>query len=205
MAKKTYKIILLGKIAERYDVEITHEKLAIVFDIDLKKIPKLLKKPTVIRKNLTETYASKYKHGLEKIGVPCQIVDPDGNVIGTQVEPVSKDEDSNVIGTQTDPVSKDEDSNVIGTQAEPVSKDEDDATEMFSLVEKKDNTLILDGDTLRIINIKMPFWSMVIFICKWILASIPALIILGGIGYYLIQLAVSSFPMEQVSSFFIGQ
>ncbi len=75
MANKIYKLVLLGKIAEGYDVEIAHEKLAIVFEVDLKKIPKLLKKPTVIRKNLTKTDASRYKHGLEKIGVPCQIVD----------------------------------------------------------------------------------------------------------------------------------
>lgn len=31
-------------------------------------------------------------------------------------------------------------------------------------------------------DIKMPFTSMVLFMVKWSLASIPAIIILGGIG-----------------------
>ncbi|MDM8560767.1 hypothetical protein [Candidatus Parabeggiatoa sp. HSG14] len=76
MADKIYKVVLLGKIEEGYDKEITHEKLALVFDIDLKKIPKLLKKPHVIRKNLTHEVALKYKNGLEKIGVLCDIIPP---------------------------------------------------------------------------------------------------------------------------------
>ena len=76
MTDKIYKVVLLGKIAEGYDVEIVHEKLAIIFDIDLKKIPKLLKKPIVIRKNLTSEVALKYKAGLEKIGVFCEITPP---------------------------------------------------------------------------------------------------------------------------------
>ena len=53
------------------------DKLSIIFDIhDLKKIPKLLKKPTVIRKNLSRDVAMQYKVGLEKIGVLCDIDPP---------------------------------------------------------------------------------------------------------------------------------
>jgi 6-phosphogluconate dehydrogenase (decarboxylating) len=73
---KNYKVILRGQIEEGIDIEEVHEKLAIVFDIDLNKIPKLLKKPTVIRKNLTSKYALAYQIGLEKIGVPCDIEPP---------------------------------------------------------------------------------------------------------------------------------
>ena len=33
-----------------------------------------------------------------------------------------------------------------------------------------------------VVDIKMPFWSMVVFIVKWVIASIPAFIILIIIG-----------------------
>lgn len=58
----------------------------------------------------------------------------------------------------------------------------------LSLVQKdttssdvKKLALILDKDTLSVINVKMPFGSMVVFILKSILASIPAFIIVGAI------------------------
>ena len=70
---KIYKLVLQGKIAEEQDVEVVHEKLAVIFDIDLKKIPKLLKKPTIIRKNLTHDAALEYQAGLKKIGVSCKV------------------------------------------------------------------------------------------------------------------------------------
>ncbi|RKZ41354.1 MAG: hypothetical protein DRQ49_05445 [Gammaproteobacteria bacterium] len=73
MVDKIYNLIILGKIVEGYNVEIIQEKLAIIFDIDLKKIPKLLKKPTIIRKNLSYDVALEYKNGLEQIGVLCKI------------------------------------------------------------------------------------------------------------------------------------
>jgi len=76
MTETPHKLILLGSIQEGFDTEIAHEKLAIVFDIDLKKVPKLLKKPTVIRKNLTPETAYRYKTGLDKIGVLCHISPP---------------------------------------------------------------------------------------------------------------------------------
>ena len=34
------------------------------------------------------------------------------------------------------------------------------------------------ADKVEITDIKMPFWSMVIFMVKWAIASIPAIIIL---------------------------
>jgi hypothetical protein len=162
---KNYKVILRGQIEEGIDIEEVHEKLAIVFDIDLNKIPKLLKKPTVIRKNLTSKYALAYQIGLEKIGVPCDIEPP------VETEPSLK---------------KTEFNSILGDEDNPIIDD----PENFSLVERENSkTLVLDSNTLRVLNIKMPFWSMVILTIKWLLASIPALIILGGIGY-LIQMAI---------------
>ena len=38
------------------------------------------------------------------------------------------------------------------------------------------------GQSVVVSNIKMPFGSMVVFMVKWSLASIPALIILALIG-----------------------
>jgi hypothetical protein len=35
---------------------------------------------------------------------------------------------------------------------------------------------------VRIVDISVPFWSMVIFMVKWALASIPAIIILSVLG-----------------------
>ena len=44
--------------------------------------------------------------------------------------------------------------------------------------------MIFDEDTQRVtvVNIRMPFWSMVVFMVKWSIASIPALTILFGIA-----------------------
>ncbi|MBE9561525.1 MAG: hypothetical protein IMF12_01500, partial [Proteobacteria bacterium] len=61
MSDKIYKVVLLGKIADGYDIEIAHEKLALIFDIDLKKITKLLKKPIIIRSELTYDVAVRYQ------------------------------------------------------------------------------------------------------------------------------------------------
>lgn len=41
---------------------------------------------------------------------------------------------------------------------------------------------------VRVVDIKMPFWSMVTFMVKWAIASIPAFIILAFIGTMLIAL-----------------
>jgi len=75
---KNYKLILLGKLAEGVDPTEVKEKLAIIFDKSEKKIEKLFKKkpePVVIRKNLAEDIALRYKTGLERIGVICNIQD----------------------------------------------------------------------------------------------------------------------------------
>lgn len=39
-------------------------------------------------------------------------------------------------------------------------------------------------DGIVIKDIKMPFWSMVVFMVKWVVASIPALIILTLIAFF---------------------
>jgi len=41
------------------------------------------------------------------------------------------------------------------------------------------------GGEVVVTDIKMPFWSMVVFMVKWAIASIPALIILYLIGILL--------------------
>jgi len=171
MADKIYKVILRGKqtIAKGYDEEIVHEKLSIVFDIDnLKEVKKFLKKPTVIRKNLTGDIALRYKTGLEEIGVLCDISPPietEPSLVTTQTEPSLVTDQ-----TELNPILEDEDNPII------------EDPETFSVVDME-KTLVLDSETLRVLNIKMPFWSMVILTIKWILASIPALILLGGVGF----------------------
>lgn len=47
-----------------------------------------------------------------------------------------------------------------------------------------------DGDALscRIVDIQMPFWSMVSFMVKWSIAAIPALIILTLIGVFVVSI-----------------
>lgn len=156
MTDKIYKVVLLGKLAEGVDVDIVHEKLAIIFDIDLKKIPKLLKKPVIIRKNLTGEVALRYKKGLDQIGVLCEINPPFEESEAKFLTTVEEDEET------------------------PLTEEE---TEMFSLAENNQKTLVLDSETLRVINIKMSLGSMIILIIKATFAAIPALIILGGLGY----------------------
>ena len=39
-----------------------------------------------------------------------------------------------------------------------------------------------DNDRITIVDIRMPFWSMVIFMVKAAIASIPAFVILSVIG-----------------------
>lgn len=39
-----------------------------------------------------------------------------------------------------------------------------------------------DHNQIVVVDLRMPFWSMVIFMVKWSIAAIPALIILGIIG-----------------------
>ncbi len=46
-----------------------------------------------------------------------------------------------------------------------------------------------EGDRHVVVtDIRMPFWSMVIFMVKWAIASIPALFILGVIAMLLAML-----------------
>lgn len=39
-----------------------------------------------------------------------------------------------------------------------------------------------DNSNVRVTDINMPFMSMVVFMIKWAIASIPAMIILGIVG-----------------------
>jgi len=39
---------------------------------------------------------------------------------------------------------------------------------------------------VTVVDIKMPFWSMVVFMVKWAIASIPAILILTLLGTMLV-------------------
>jgi hypothetical protein len=41
------------------------------------------------------------------------------------------------------------------------------------------------GNEVMVVDIKMPFWSMVVFMVKWSIAAIPALLILVVLGMIL--------------------
>ncbi len=47
----------------------------------------------------------------------------------------------------------------------------------------------LNKQEVTVTNIKMPFWSMVTFMIKWTIATIPAMILLTFIGIGLFFLA----------------
>ena len=45
-----------------------------------------------------------------------------------------------------------------------------------------------NGKNVVVTDIRMPFWSMVVFMVKWAIAAIPALVILTGIWWITIAL-----------------
>lgn len=47
---------------------------------------------------------------------------------------------------------------------------------------------------VTVVDIKMPFSSMVLFMVKWAVASIPALILLFILGFFLLGLAGAMLP-----------
>jgi len=175
MTDKIYKVVLLGKIAEGYDVEIAHEKLAIIFDIDLKKIPKLLKKPVVIRKNLTPGVAVKYKSGLEKIGVLCEIYPPltSNSTLEESLHPGTAEISSFQAEEEA------ELSSITKLDNDKISPTKDPNN--FSPLKPK--SLVFSQETLRVINVRMSWWSLTRFSIKWILASIPAIIVFVALIY----------------------
>ncbi|MBN1279206.1 MAG: hypothetical protein K9I59_02290 [Chlorobium sp.] len=50
---------------------------------------------------------------------------------------------------------------------------------------------IQEGERVIVTDIRMPFWSMVVFMIKWVFASIPAVIILAIIMSALAFVAVA--------------
>ena len=54
---------------------------------------------------------------------------------------------------------------------------------------------------VKIIDFDMPFGSMVSFMIKWVLASIPAMMILFAIGFILSMIAISIFGSIIMSTF----
>ncbi len=58
-----------------------------------------------------------------------------------------------------------------------------------------------ESQNVVITNIKMPFFSMVIFMIKWVFALIPALIILGIIVILLkmgLEMAINMLGLEEM-------
>lgn len=51
----------------------------------------------------------------------------------------------------------------------------------------------MEKQTVIVTDIQMPFWSMVIFMIKWSIASIPAFIILSALVGLVITLAAAIF------------
>ncbi|MCK5876692.1 MAG: hypothetical protein KAG43_03565 [Candidatus Marithrix sp.] len=168
MSDKIYKVVLLGKIADGYDIEIVQEKLALVFDIDLKKIPKLLKKPTIIRKELTYDVAVRYQTGLEKIGVLCEIKPPlESDLVESDSVPKEPEE---ILETEE--------------KEDKIAEPEEEVIE-FAPVEAK-----LGNSKLQVVDVKMSFSSILLLFIKFILAAIPAMIILSGIMFLLYQVII---------------
>lgn len=66
MTDTSFKVILLGEIAEGFDEDEAKEKLANIFDKDVQQIEKMLKKRAVLKDNLKEVTARRYQRGLEK-------------------------------------------------------------------------------------------------------------------------------------------
>ena len=55
--------------------------------------------------------------------------------------------------------------------------------------------------SVKITDINMPFGSMVFFMIKWVLASIPAFIILSIVGLILSMILISVFGTFMMSTF----
>jgi len=45
-----------------------------------------------------------------------------------------------------------------------------------------------NGKNIVVTDIRIPFWSMVVFMVKWAIAAIPALVILTGIWWITVAL-----------------
>lgn len=67
---------------------------------------------------------------------------------------------------------------VVSNSQYPPKKTKSSSANVSTNLKIVPDTLIIDGSTLLVADIKMPFSSMVRFTFKWLLASIPALILL---------------------------
>lgn len=73
MENDKYRIVLMGKVTKDSDLVQVKKKLAQLFKKDVVAIEQLFKKPSVIKTNLSNDEALKYKTALEKIGAECLI------------------------------------------------------------------------------------------------------------------------------------
>ncbi len=56
------------------------------------------------------------------------------------------------------------------------------------------NQVVFTKNEVVITDIKMPFWSMVVFMVKWAIAAIPAFIILAILGVVIAGLLGGTTP-----------
>ncbi|MBM3423708.1 MAG: hypothetical protein FJY09_10775 [Chlorobi bacterium] len=62
---------------------------------------------------------------------------------------------------------------------------------------------VQEGQRVIVTDIRMPFWSMVVFMIKWVIASIPAMIVLSIImSALLFIVAAITGSLWNVGSFF---
>ncbi|MBE9561698.1 MAG: hypothetical protein IMF12_02375, partial [Proteobacteria bacterium] len=120
---------------------------------------------------LTYDVAVRYQTGLEKIGVLCKIRPPlETDFVEPGPAPVEEIPEETI---------------------EKEIADEEPVEEVIKFAPIEVNL----GDTLRVADIKMSFGAILMLFIKIMLASIPAMIILGGIVFLLYQaiIMISSF------------
>ena len=157
MSEDTYQLIILGEIAEGFDHQEVKEKLATIFEKDEKQIDKLFKKPKPIIVRKNLTEGVALRY---QVGLER---------IGVLCE---------IRGEQT------------RAQLAPTSQSSSPSSPpTLSLVgiETETPLALAGGGSVRITNIKMPLGALTAFLIKWLLASIPALILLGILITLIVQ------------------
>jgi ABC-type bacteriocin/lantibiotic exporter with double-glycine peptidase domain len=93
--------------------------------------------------------------------------------------------------------SKQNESSIIENQKKEENEEctKSNKTREGQMMETNTNTNHLK---VSVVDIKMPFWSMVIFMIKWTLASIPAFIILCLLCFFLFFKPLKSYYDDQI-------
>jgi len=87
MAQGTYQVIFSGKIIEHADIEMVKTNVARVFSLDTDKVETLFSgKRLVLKKDIDQSTAERYKLTLQRAGALCEIED------SSAAAPVANDE-----------------------------------------------------------------------------------------------------------------